>query len=246
MKDTERLALTLLDKMSHAILAIDTEYNISYVNKECEDLLSIKKEDAIGRNIYEYWPDAPEDYRHVENTLKHKKEFSLDAVPLEWGSYDKYLKVQTHLMKEDNLVTGAFVEFTEVTQHIETHKKMSSRMLEMAISLIPLSDHLALLPLQPITEDIDFSYILDDSLTAVTKLRPKTLIVDLSMIEETTPMFFDIITKLQESIRLIGIEMLVSGIRPSMAKDWVHSGVMLKNRCYSSLKAALKSRMQEV
>lgn len=239
--DSFSLPFFLLEKTEDAVLAIDHTYTITYLNRSCEQLLDIKKDVAIGLSMYEYFPEAPEEFRHVENTLKYEKEIRLDEVPLKWGKYNKYLKIRTYLFNDNNdKVTGAFVQFTDVTEQAELKQRLSNRMEEMAVTLIPLSNEVVLLPLQPTVEQFDFSYILDRSLTGVAELRTRVLIVDLSMTYETSPLFFEILEKLKRAVKLLGIRLVISGLKPEMAKDWVHSNIHhFESTYFSSLKEAL-------
>ena len=239
--DNYSFPFLLLEKTEDAVLAIDHTYTITYLNRSCEQLLDIKKDMAIGQNIYEYFPEAPEEFRHVENTLKYEKEFALDEVPLKWGKYSKYLKIRTYLFKDKDRVTGAFVQFTDVTEQAEVKRRLSKRMEEMAVTLIPLSNEVVLLPLQPTVEQFDFTYILDRSLTGVAELRARVLIVDLSMIYETSPLFFEILEKLKRAVKLLGIRVVISGLKPDMAKDWVHSNIHhFESTYFINLQEALK------
>ncbi|MRX73062.1 PAS domain-containing protein [Bacillus lacus] len=97
----EWLPVGILDELNSAVLAIDTSYRITYMNPASEKLLQVDKNDALGISMYDFFPEAPEDYRHVENTVKYQREIVLEAVPLRWGKYNKYLNVQTHLIRQN-------------------------------------------------------------------------------------------------------------------------------------------------
>lgn len=238
---SDSLPFILLNKMEDAVLAIDHNFVITFLNLACEQLLDIKKEEAIGQNMYEFFPEAPDEFRHVENTLKYEIEAEIDQVPLKWGKYDKYINIRTHLLKDNKEIIGAFVQFTDVTEQAEVRKKLNKRMEEMAVSLIPLSDDVVLLPLQPTVEHYDFTYILDRSLTGLAEFKARILILDLSMIYETSPVFFEILEKLKKAVKLLGVKVVISGIKPEMAREWIHVGIhQYEITYYINLKEALK------
>jgi rsbT co-antagonist protein RsbR len=239
--DMDSIPFVILENIEDAVLAIDQNYRITYLNPPCELLLDIKKDEAIGEGMYEFFPEAPEEFRHVENTVKFEKELALDEVPLKWGKYNKYIKIRTHLLKDSQTVTGAFVQFTDVTEQVVMRDRLNKRMEEMAVTLIPLSDEVVLLPLQPTYEQFNFNYILDKSLTEIVELKPKVLVVDLSMIYETSPMFFEIIEMLKKAVKLLGISVTISGLRPEVSKEWVQSKIKQYETTYfGTLKSALK------
>lgn len=239
--DINSIPYIVLENIEDAVLAIDLNFTIIYLNSPCEQLLDIKKDEALGKNMYDFFPEAPEEFRHVENTVKHEKELALDEVPLKWGKYNKYLKIRTYLMKNTQKVTGAFVQFTDVTDQVEMKERLNKRMEEMAVTLIPLSNDVVLLPLQPTYEQYDFTFILDKSLSGIADLKAQTLIVDLSMIYETSPLFFEILEKLKKAAMLLGIRVIISGINPSMSRDWVQlNSNHFEISYFANLKAALK------
>ncbi|MYL35159.1 hypothetical protein GLW08_03870 [Pontibacillus yanchengensis] len=55
-----------------------------------------------------------------------------------WDDYDLYLSVQTHLLKDEDDVIEAMVEFTGVTQLYEKQLRLINRMEDMAVNVIPL------------------------------------------------------------------------------------------------------------
>ncbi|KHE72180.1 PAS domain-containing protein [Halobacillus sp. BBL2006] len=235
----------VLDQLSLGVLVIDLEYQIIHINRQGKRLLQVEGLHLIGKSVYELFPDAPEEVRHVERTVEKLEEVKVDAMPYHWGNHDMYLSIQTKLLKESDEVYGAMVEFTDVTQYYEREQKLTEWMEDMSVNVIPLSDGIALLPLQPILDQIEFQYILDRGLHNVANMNANRLIIDCSTISRVDVVFFDKLSKLIQSLALMGTSVVISGMKPVLATTWVASNVPpMKVQFYTTLQIALRELYQ--
>ena len=51
-------ALQTLESMSDAFLSLDTEWTVTYMNPQCEAILDRRREDLLGKNIWDEFPEA--------------------------------------------------------------------------------------------------------------------------------------------------------------------------------------------
>ncbi|HET8858361.1 PAS domain S-box protein [Marivirga sp.] len=70
----------ILDSISDAFLAVDEENNFTYLNKKAENLLNIKKEHALGQNIWDIFDHAIEDNvkKNLADAKKNKTSIVFD------------------------------------------------------------------------------------------------------------------------------------------------------------------------
>ncbi|WP_198162757.1 PAS domain-containing protein [Halobacillus mangrovi] len=231
----------VLDQLSLGVMAIDLNYQITHINIQGACLLQVEGKNLIGENVYELFPDAPEEVRHVERTIETFEEVKIDAMPYKWGKHDMYLSIQTRLLKDNGKVYGAMVEFNDVTDYFHKEQKMRKWMEDMSVNVIPLSDGIALLPLQPIMDQVEFQYILDRGLHNVANMNANRLIIDCSTISWVDVVFFDKLSKLIQSLSLMGTRVVISGMKPVLATKWVSSNLpQMKVQFYSNLQIALK------
>ncbi|KGP71148.1 PAS domain-containing protein [Pontibacillus yanchengensis] len=232
----------ILNEISIGVLAIDVDYQVISINEMGAQLLQVNREDILGKNVYDLFPDAPSEVRHVERTIETGKEFNIDVMPYKWGKYDLYLSVQTRLLKTDDKVIGAMVEFTDVTQLYNKQLKLINRMEDMAVNVIPLSEGVALLPLQPIIDEVEFRYILDKGIANVSRMRASYLIIDFSTINTVDSYFIERVQQLVKSVSLIGTNVSITGIKPTVARTWIHSvEPSLQVEFHLNLQAALRN-----
>ncbi|QHE51740.1 PAS domain-containing protein [Pontibacillus sp. HMF3514] len=230
----------VLDQLSFGVMAIDLDYQIIALNNMGAELLKVNKDDVMGGNVYDLFPSAPNEVRHVERTIETHEEYHVDVMPYHWGDYNLYLSIQTRILKENDEVYGAMVEFTDVTALYEKQLKLINRLEDMAVNVIPLNEGIALLPLQPIIDEVDFHYVLDKSIDRVSKMNVNDLLIDFSAISTVNQEFLEKVNKLIKAVSLIGTRVTITGIRPVVAKEWGFSrDQSFPTEIYPNLKIAL-------
>ncbi|WLR47343.1 PAS domain-containing protein [Halobacillus litoralis] len=237
----------VFDQLSLGVMAIDLDYQITHINQQGACLLQVKEEDVLGKNVYDLFPNAPEEVRHVERTVRTSEEFTFEAIPYQWGKYNLYLSIRTRLLKENGKVNGAMVEYSDVTDFYDKEQRMMKWMEDMSVNVIPLSNGIVLLPLQPIMDQIEFQYILDRGIHNVTQMGAHQVIIDCSTITTVDHVFFEKLSKLIQSLSLMGVQTTISGMKPILSKTWVSSNLpTIKVKFYSNLQVALKNLYNSV
>ncbi|WLR57416.1 PAS domain-containing protein [Mesobacillus subterraneus] len=78
---SEILLSKMLNSVSEAAMAIDSQYNVIFINDLAKEILGLNGDSILGKNAYDIWPDAPDDVRFVEKTVTYKEEYYVKAVP---------------------------------------------------------------------------------------------------------------------------------------------------------------------
>ena len=92
----------ILESMGESFVALDDQWRIMYVNANMERLNNMKREDMIGRNHWELFPDAlgtpiEENYRHVMSTRTSAR-FETHYQP-----YDRWFEISVYPVDEGGL-----------------------------------------------------------------------------------------------------------------------------------------------
>lgn len=111
---------------------------------------------------------------------------------------------------------------TSYQQNLATARK---EFLELSAPVVPISDSVAILPLVGSIEIDRARYILEHTLLSASELKIHTLIVDLSGVVRVDTMVAEQIIKIIQSLGLIGIEAVLTGIRPETAQSLTAFGV---------------------
>lgn len=97
--------------------------------------------------------------------------------------------------------------------------------LEFSAPVVPVSDAIAILPIVGSIEIDRARFILERTLLSASELEISTLIIDLSGVVRVDTMVAEQIVKIIQSLRLIGVEAVLTGIRPETAQSLTALGV---------------------
>lgn len=108
-------------------------------------------------------------------------------------------------------------------------KSARKEFLELSAPVVPVSDEIAILPLVGSIEIDRARYILEKTLLSANQLKIKVLIVDLSGVVRVDSMVAEQIIKIIQSLNLVGVRSILTGIRPEIAKTMAEIGVDLRD-----------------
>lgn len=97
--------------------------------------------------------------------------------------------------------------------------------LELSSPVVPVNDEIAILPVVGAIEIDRASYLLEKTLHAAVRLKVSTLIIDLSGVVKVDAMVAQQFIQLTESLKLVGIRGVLTGVRPEIAQTITHLGV---------------------
>lgn len=214
--------IRFMDFLRNGIMIIDRNYRIMYVNPAAEKLLKINFPRVQNKNVYEVFPDAPEDVRHLEHTIKFNKPRKIEKMPYLWGQFSYYLTLETNLILDEEKVIGAIAEFTDVTDYVVREEKLKKSLEEIASNVILLESEKGILPLnQIIMDELDIQKITQKVLEVVSNQKIRTLILDFSSVLEANEIFFKTIDSLIRALRLLGVKVIITGIKSAVARQIV-------------------------
>ncbi|WP_409253996.1 STAS domain-containing protein [Bacillus sp. SCS-153A] len=134
-------------------------------------------------------------------------------------------------------------KFTE-HYHIKTRESFSKQeklIKSITSPVIPVTENVAIFPLLGNLNITIADGLADSVLQQCTKYNISKLFIDISGVGTFDTMIANQIFQMISSLKLIGVETFLSGIRPELAMTAVHLGINFKEYpSYSSLKQALK------
>ncbi|MGI2328087.1 STAS domain-containing protein [Planococcus sp. YIM B11945] len=168
---------------------------------------------------------------------------SLESALVETSIYRKHISkvLKTEAMHRKMTIETAFeaMEFFHAlvdhaansysTAYIREYQQnmQSARQeyLELSAPVVPLSDRIAVLPLVG-EMDLDRArHVLEKTLLAANQLKITTLIIDLSGVVKVDTVVADQIVKIVQSLKLVGVTAILTGIRPEIAQTLIQLGV---------------------
>jgi len=132
-----------------------------------------------------------------------------------------------------------------VHSYSETFNNTRQSFLELSVPVVPITDTIAILPL---VGDIDTErarLLMEEALTKSKELGIANLIIDISGVMIVDTMVANELIKIINSLKLLGVKTIFTGIRPEIAQTIVSLGLDLGELTFmKSLKVAL-SKLQK-
>ncbi len=127
----------ILESIGDAFFALKDDFTVTYWNKTAERLIGVKREELIGKNLWDVFPDAVDlpSYKNYNKVLKTKKPISFEDY------YGLWLEVNAYPSEE-----GISVFFRDITQRKKADEKIRRKteqldiIAEMSTELLSYSD----------------------------------------------------------------------------------------------------------
>jgi rsbT co-antagonist protein RsbR len=137
-------------------------------------------------------------------------------------------------------LTKSIVSFEEHTE--KESKKRRAELIELASPIVPIQDGIAVLPLIGSVDYERAEHLLTRTVPRVSELRVQNLIIDFSGLVHIDTEVAGHIFNIYKVLRLIGINVIFTGIRPDLARKVVNGGINLSLvKTYSNVKNAIES-----
>lgn len=115
-------------------------------------------------------------------------------------------------------------------------------MAELSAPVVPIREGIAILPLIGKIDSYRATYILEKAVPKIADLEIKYLIADFSGILNIDLEIAKYLYSIENVLRLIGVQTIVTGLRPNLAQTVVRGGIdMSKIKTFSHVKQALES-----
>jgi rsbT co-antagonist protein RsbR len=149
----------------------------------------------------------------------------------------------------DHTFTTMISAFCEAYgEHAGEQLKLSEeKYLSLSTPVVPIFSDLAVLPLIGQVDEVRGEMMAEHVLLECKKLSIHKLIIDLSGVYEVNPLFQQGIMKLIDSLKLLGIEPILSGMRPEMSIEFVQMGINISSmKIYQSLNNAVENHLNDI
>ncbi|MEC4266979.1 PAS domain S-box protein, partial [Flagellimonas halotolerans] len=114
----------ILESIGDAFFAMKEDFTVTYWNKTAERLLGVKREDLVGKNLWEVFPDAMDlpSYTNYNKVLKTREPISFEDY------YGLWLEVNAYPSQE-----GISVFFRDITQKKKANEKILHKTQQLDI-----------------------------------------------------------------------------------------------------------------
>ncbi|MGF9891680.1 STAS domain-containing protein [Priestia megaterium] len=145
----------------------------------------------------------------------------------------------------DPLLDHAVYSFSlsYVDYHQLSLKRARSAFLELSVPVVPVKKGTAILPLVGDIDTERANYLMEETLKSANKLQLRQLIMDLSGVFIIDTMVADQLFKVIDALRLLGVETILTGVRPEVAQTIVSLGLDFSSK---RVKGSLQQAIEEL
>ncbi len=119
VKDSKAFITGVLDNLELGISVIDKDYNYAFINKTLLDISNIKREEAIGKNVFEVLPFLKNDEIRslMDKAMKGEKTYSEDVKDRIKPENDKWFHMTYYPnIDSQGKIIGIVAQLTDITE----------------------------------------------------------------------------------------------------------------------------------
>jgi len=252
--DAQELVRLLVDNIrDYAIITLDPRGCVLSWNSAAERLKGWKAEEIIGQHFSRFYP--PEDLQSGKTEME-----------LRMASQDGRFEDEGWRVRKDgsrfwaNVILTALRDaegrlrgFGKVTRDLsarreaeEKIRKQSQEILEMAaVPVVQVWDGILLVPLIGTLNSQRTQQLMDRLLNKVMETASPVALLDITGVPAIDTQTAQHLIETIAAVRLLGSEVVLTGVRPSIAQTLVHLGIDLSNvSTRSSLSAGLRTALE--
>jgi PAS domain S-box-containing protein len=124
MKEAFQEREKILDRINEAFFAIDQNWNVTYWNRQAEKVIGVTRDEVLGKNLWEKFPEAKE-----RKFFKEYKRALQEQVSVQFEEYypplDRWLELNAYPSEE-----GLSVFFRDITERKQHEKELQESVKE--------------------------------------------------------------------------------------------------------------------
>lgn len=241
----ERLLNTI---SSHIYVYSAAEQRNIYANKDIHKLLRYTQEEmqALGTNLLQHLM-PPDDFAQL-GAIQQRIASAADGevVQVEYRMRDKHgnlhwLQDQCAVFARDT--QGHMTEYVGAILDITANKEaeeeraawqqqvieaQKSALYELSTPLIPIADNIVVMPLIGAIDSTRVQQVMETLLEGVSMYQATTVILDITGVQVVDTQVANAFVRAAQAVKLLGAQVVLTGIQPQIAQTLVHLGVDLE------------------
>jgi rsbT co-antagonist protein RsbR len=239
---------TIMDTLEIVLWAIDRDGKFVFHDGKALATAGLTPNQFLGLNIFDIYP--PNILGPVKEALAGKPARSdSEAHGVHWQSWNIPLKNaegETEYVASLTLdVSNAVRTKLELERRLATIQDQQRAIHELSAPIINVWTNVLTVPLIGAMDNQRANELIERLLTAAGRSETRFVILDLTGVDALDTSIASHLLRLLQSLRLLGVEGLVSGISPRVAQTMVGLGIDMENvRTFRSLRESLRYCMK--
>ena len=231
---------TLATSLPVGVFQTDAGGDCLFVNNKWRELAGLSEEEALGKG----WIKAihPEDTQLVFDewyaSAQEGREFVLEyRFQTPQGKVSWLSGCAAAVRDQDGAITGYLGTVSDITsrKYAEELKRRTSAqealikaqqaaLAELSTPLIPISDDIMVMPLIGSLDERRGNQVMEALLGGITRTRARVAILDITGVAKVDAHIARGIATAAQAVKLVGAQLILSGIRPEVAQTFVTLG----------------------
>jgi rsbT co-antagonist protein RsbR len=259
LRASEKRLQDILDNCPASVYVKDLDGKYLFANSRFEQWFNLDRHQVRGKTDFDLFPlEIAEDWRRNDlRVLREKRaEEAEEDAPQPDGRHT-YLSLKFPLLNaegEPYAVCGITTDITERKLAEAEQQRLqdeiillqASTLKELSTPLIPISDQVMVMPLIGTIDTQRARQMLDAVLHGIEASRVEVVIVDITGVTLVDTQVAATLIHAAQAVRLLGAQMVLTGIRPEVAQTLVGLGVKLTDIVtHSTLQSGIAFAMQQ-
>ncbi|WP_097039664.1 PAS domain S-box protein [Terribacillus aidingensis] len=225
-------------------LIVHSQLKIIYINKAAEVFFRASREEVIGQSPLVIFKDTskPAITKRISGAYNKPAEIIEETVyRMDGTSVD--VELYCHPIKIGNIkaIQTYVRDLTEKKQLEKIQGEINNKINELTATIVPLLGGIAVLPLSGAIDQDRATKLLQLVPENVKKHKVSKLIIDCSGIHKIDALVTDYLFRINNVLNLLGVQTIITGLRPQLAINVVELGINLEGIItFSSVMDALR------
>jgi len=232
----------LLDLAHDAIMVRRLDGTITYWNRGAERMYGTSKQAAVGSSSHSLLKTVfPKPSEEIERCLLRDGYWEGELTHTRAGGDSVIVATRWVLKRDAGGVPTSVLEInTDITarkqaEAEEEHARRQDEIIraqalaiaELSTPLIPISDEILVMPLIGLMDSMRAKQVMESLLKGLSTSRGKFVIVDITGVSVVDTQVASVLVRAAHAVRLLGAEVILTGIRPEIAQTLVTIGADL-------------------
>lgn len=240
LRESQSLLQAILDHSSMVVYAKDKEGRYILISSEGARQLGRTQSEIIGKRDHDLMPGPLADAIRADErriTETGTTEENEDVIPQDDGPHT-YLSTRFPLRDDAGeiyAICGVATDITKLKLAEEERSQMREEIIqvqelairELSTPLFPIAEGVVAMPLLGMIDETCVKQILDTLLAGVEQRQASIVILDVTGVKHMDGQVTNVLVQATKAIRLLGAEVVLTGVQPQMARTLVELDLKL-------------------
>ena len=230
----EAFVSTLLDTVRALVVVLDTQGHVVQFNRMCEEVTGYTFAEVKGRPFWDYFL-LPEERPGVQEVFDQLR---FEALPRSYENHWRTKAGERRLIAWSNSVLldaqgqvefliGTGIDITESRHAAQTLARQAREILEVSTPVVQVWDGIVVVPLIGSLDSERTQRLMETLLHKIVDTSSPFAIVDITGISVIDTRTAQHLLETATAVRLLGAEMILTGLGPAVAQTLVQLGIDL-------------------